>query len=98
MSLNNSSRNYLHHYRTDCDNRHKLDRRLPTGPHSYRGPGSSEYIGYGGGGEVESGGGGGGGGKHSPATHSSPTSQRWKQRPQCLSFLCTLTHLPLQHL
>jgi hypothetical protein len=89
MSLNNSSRNYLQHYRTDCDSRHRLDRRLPIGPHSYRGPGSSEYIGYGGGGD---------GGKHSPSTHSSPSSQRWKQRPQCLSFLCTLTHLPLQHL
>jgi hypothetical protein len=36
MSLNNSSRNYLQHYRTDCDRRHRLDRRLPTGPHSYR--------------------------------------------------------------
>ena len=33
---------------------------------------------------------------HTPRTHCSPSSQRWKQRPQWRSLLCRFTQLPLQ--
>jgi hypothetical protein len=34
--------------------------------------------------------------RHSPSTHSCPSSQRLEQLPQCLSFCCRFTHLPPQ--
>src|SRR5215217_8804535 len=33
---------------------------------------------------------------HTPSTHSCPSAQRLEQLPQWRSFLCRLTHLPLQ--